>query len=184
MDVQYTQRLEKIETVLETWLPENPDAAWLEMAFGAAGQVPAELAATLTRPGWDLVNRGGKRWRPLLMLLAAESVAGERGAAACLPLTPLIEFPHNASLIHDDIEDNSDTRRGKPAAHLLYGVDTALNGGSFLYFLPLACLQTWNGGSGAVKERIWTAWAAHMRALHLGQAMDIAWHRDHGTFPA
>jgi len=187
MDDQYTQRLEKIEAVLDTWLPEKPNAAWLKMVFagaGAAEQARLELAATLTRPGWDLVKRGGKRWRPLLMLLAAESIAAESGAAACLPLTPLIEFPHNASLIHDDIEDNSDERRGKPAVHLLYGIDTALNGGSFLYFLPLACLQAWNGGSSTVRERIWTAWAAHMRALHLGQAMDIAWHRDHASLPS
>ena len=188
MDDQYTQRLEKIEAVLDTWLPEMLNAAWLEKVFGRAGaagpeQAATALAATLTRPGWDLVKRGGKRWRPLLMLLAAESVAAESGAEACLPLTPLIEFPHNASLIHDDIEDNSDERRGKPAVHLLYGIDTALNGGSFLYFLPLACLQAWNGGSGAVRERIWTAWAAHMRSLHLGQAMDIAWHRDHASLP-
>jgi len=209
MDIQYTKRLEKIEAVLNKWLPENPDTAWLEMVFGhsppagsplasASGGlfasrevlVAPQLAATLTRPGWDLVNRGGKRWRPLLMLLVAESVAGENGAAACLPLTPLIEFPHNASLIHDDIEDNSDERRGKPAVHLIYGMDTALNGGSFMYFLPLACLEAWAAGyspkaaSSVVKERLWTVWASHMRGLHLGQAMDIAWHRDYNSLPA
>ena len=195
METQYTQRLQKIEAVIETWLPENPDAAWLEMVFGRSSSgvftsrevlVAPELAATLTRPGWDLVKRGGKRWRPLLMLLAAESVAGESGGEACLPLTPMIEFPHNASLIHDDIEDNSDERRGKPAVHLIYGMDTALNGGSFMYFLPLACLDAWardKGASPAVKERLWTAWASHMRGLHLGQAMDIAWHRDYNSLP-
>ena len=194
METQYTQRLKKIEAVIDTWLPENPDAAWLERVFGSHGvfipqevSVAPELAATLVRPGWDLVKRGGKRWRPLLMLLAAESIGGESGGNLCLPLTPLIEFPHNASLIHDDIEDNSDERRGKPAVHLLYGLDTALNGGSFMYFLPLACLETWarnNGASPAVKERLWTVWASHMRGLHLGQAMDIAWHRDHNSLPA
>ena len=196
METKYTQRLQKIEATLDAWLPENPDAAWLEMVFGRSSPgvfvsrevlVAPELAATLTRPGWDLVKRGGKRWRPLLMLLAAESVAGEIGGGACLPLTPLVEFPHNASLIHDDIEDNSDERRGKPAVHLIYGMDTALNGGSFMYFLPLACLETWarnNGASPAVKDRLWTVWAAHMRGLHLGQAMDIAWHRNFNSLPA
>ncbi|MDR0512533.1 MAG: polyprenyl synthetase family protein [Treponema sp.] len=201
MDTQYTNRLAKIEAVLDKWLPEKPDAAWLEMTFdrsssgGSGGAfiahevfVAPELAATLTRPGWDLVKRGGKRWRPLLMLLTAESVAGGRGAEAALPLTPLIEFPHNASLIHDDIEDNSDERRGKPAVHLIYGIDAALNGGSFMYFLPLACLDKWakeraNSISPVVKERIWTAWTFHMMGLHLGQAMDIAWHRDYRVLP-
>jgi octaprenyl-diphosphate synthase len=185
MNTQYTQRLERIEAVLNTWLPETPDSAWIERIFGAdigKGAVSRELAASLARPGWDLVNRGGKRWRPLLMLLTAESVAGECGGAAALPLTPLVEFPHNASLIHDDIEDNSDERRGKPAVHLLYGMDTAINSGSFMYFLPLACLDS-GAKNPALRELIWTAWASHMRGLHLGQAMDITWHREHSSLP-
>jgi octaprenyl-diphosphate synthase len=118
------------------------------------------------------------------MLLTAESIAGESGAEAALPLTPLVEFPHNASLIHDDIEDNSDERRGQPAVHLLYGVDAAINGGAFMYFLPLACLTAWeNSYNTALKDKLWSLWASHMRALHLGQAMDIAWHRDHFSLP-
>ena len=195
MENQYTRRLEKIEAVLERWLPKTPDASWLKMVFNCDGTsvssaalVAPELAASLTRPGWDLVNRGGKRWRPLLMVLTAESIAAESGFDAALPLTPLVEFPHNASLIHDDIEDNSDERRGKPAVHLIYGTDTAINGGSFLFFLPLACLSAWaegiTGGAAPVFiERIWTVWASHMRAIHLGQAMDIAWHRDFYSLP-
>ena len=185
MDTKYTHRLEKIEAVLDRWLPEKPDSAWLEKAFTpfpANSSVSPELAASLTRPGRDLLKRGGKRWRPLLMVLAAECVAGESGGEAALPLTPLVEIPHNASLIHDDIEDNSDERRGKPAVHVRYGTDTAINTGAFMYFLPLACLSKWKG-KPEIKEQIWTAWASHMRALHLGQAMDIAWHRDFNSLP-
>jgi len=187
MEKEYTRRLEKIEAVLDTWLPESPNPVWLERVFGpfspdASWVVAPELLASLTRPGRDLLSRGGKRWRPLLMLLAAESVAGEAGAEAALPLTPLVEIPHNASLIHDDIEDNSDERRGKPAVHLLYGTDTAINSGSFMYFLPLACLSAWEADA-ALKDRIWTIWASHIRAVHLGQAMDIAWHRDFHALP-
>jgi len=51
-----------------------------------------------------------------------------------------------------------------------------------MYFLPLACLSAWNG-KPEIKEQIWTVWASHMRALHLGQAMDIAWHRDFSSLP-
>ena len=217
MDTKYTERLEKIEAVLDTWLPEKPDSQWLEKVFGpfspgssldhslctsTGSFVSPELAASLTRPGWDLVKRGGKRWRPLLMVLMAESIAGEAGGEAALPLTPLVEFPHNASLIHDDIEDCSDERRGKPAVHLIYGTDTAINSGAFMYFLPLACLSAWPGNLGGaenpastnpgayhcaslcLKEQICTAWASHMRALHLGQAMDISWHRDFHSLPS
>jgi octaprenyl-diphosphate synthase len=102
------------------------------------------------------------------------------GGDAALPLLGLVEFPHNASLIHDDLEDNSNERRGKPAIHLLYGNDTAINTGSFLYFLPLVVLENWNGNSQA---RLWKLWAVHMRLLHLGQSLDIAWHRDSAYTP-
>jgi len=188
MDTKYTHRLEKIEAVLDQWLPEAPDSAWLEKVFapfnvsGSGGSVRPALAASLTQPGWDLLKRGGKRWRPLLMVLAAECVAGKSGGEATLPLTPLVEFPHNASLIHDDIEDNSEERRGKPAVHVKYGTDTAINTGAFMYFLPLACLSAWKE-KPEIKEQIWAIWASHMRALHLGQAMDIAWHRDFNSLP-
>ena len=197
MEENYTRRLLKIEAVLNKWLPEKPDPAWFSMVFG---QVPIspELAASLTQPGWDLVNRGGKRWRPLLSVLIAETIAGDEAGEAVLPLVPLVEFPHNASLIHDDIEDNSDERRGKPTIHLIYGNDTAINSGAFLYFLPLACLSAWTEDYHSayaeghnkdnkvllLAERIWTTWASHMRALHLGQAMDIAWHRDFHSLPS
>ncbi|MDR2181185.1 MAG: polyprenyl synthetase family protein, partial [Treponema sp.] len=81
--------------------------------------------------------------------------------------------------IHDDIEDRSARRRGKAALHLVYGEDTAINAGAFLYILPLACLEAWDGEAEA-KNAIWALWARHMRALHLGQSMDIAWHRGEG----
>ncbi|MCL2006952.1 MAG: polyprenyl synthetase family protein [Treponema sp.] len=187
MNIEYSQRLEKIEDELDKWLPRRADSPWLDKVFGGlAGigesAVHPELAQSLILPGRDLVDRGGKRWRPLLMLLTAEALAGTHGAETALPLTPLIELPHNASLIHDDIEDNSDERRGKPAVHLIYGTDTAINGGAFMYFLPLACLDSTNL-EYVLKTRLWSAWSTHLRALHLGQAMDIAWHRDFRSLP-
>jgi octaprenyl-diphosphate synthase len=114
------------------------------------------------------------------MTLICEALGG---GDAALPLVPLVELPHNASLIHDDIEDNSDERRGGPAAHLIYGTDTAINGGCFLYFLPLMCIDEWRAPV-ELKERVYSAWGEHMRRLHLGQAMDIAWHRDFASRPS
>jgi octaprenyl-diphosphate synthase len=181
----YTSRLEKIEAVLKNSLPERPDAAWFKANFIADGDeitLPAfpDTVPPLLEPAVDLLNRGGKRWRPLLMLLVSESLGG---GEAALPLSPLVEFCHNASLIHDDIEDNSAERRGKPAVHLLYGMDTAINSGCFLYFLPLACIDGWSAPVEA-KLALYSLWAREMRALHLGQSLDIAWHRDWETLPS
>jgi octaprenyl-diphosphate synthase len=178
---RYSKRLEKIEAVLRAGLPEAPDAAWGESVFSLAPEmlVP-ELMAPLTMPGYDLVQCGGKRWRPLLMTLVCESVGGGERA---LPLTPLIEFPHNASLIHDDIEDNSDERRGQPATHIRYGVDTAINSGAFLYFLPLACVTAWDA-TPEQKDTVYRLWGESMRRLHLGQSIDISWHRDSACVPS
>jgi len=84
-------------------------------------------------------------------------------------------------LIHDDIEDDSEERRGKPAVHKVYGVDTAINSGSFLYFLALSCIEAYKGKN---KELIYKLWAKYMRGLHLGQAMDISWHKKISFVPS
>jgi octaprenyl-diphosphate synthase len=181
MELDYASRLQKIEAVLKEALPDRPDADWFGRVFGdGVSSAPiTDGAATLTAPCADLLGRGGKRWRPLLSQLVCESLGG---GDAALPLAPLVEFCHTASLIHDDIEDGSEERRGRPAVHLLYGTDTAVNSGSFLYFLPLACIDRWDASAGA-KLRLYSLWARELRALHLGQAMDIAWHRDADVFP-
>jgi octaprenyl-diphosphate synthase len=180
MDGEIRQRLEKLEAVLDAWLPQTPDSDWVSRVFpGLEDRVTAELLESLILPCRDLLSRGGKRWRPLLTILICEALGG---GDAALPLTPLAEFCHNASLIHDDIEDNSERRRGKPAVHLLYGTDTAINSGSFFYFLPLSCIDAWDA-SGESKEQIRAVWGEYLRRLHLGQAMDIHWHRNFNSLP-
>jgi octaprenyl-diphosphate synthase len=171
MDIEYTQRLEKIEAELNRWL--NPPVSWLE----SGNNVSEASLNALFSPLADILSRGGKRWRPLLMTLVCESFGGGDNA---IPLAPLVEFCHNASLIHDDIEDDSDQRRGKPAVHKIYGVDTAINSGAFFYFLAAACIESWQGKD---KEQVYKLWTNYMRKLHLGQAMDISWHRDITLIP-
>jgi len=98
-------------------------------------------------------------------------------------ITPLIEFVHTASLIHDDIEDSADLRRGKPAAHITYGLDTALNAGSWLYFEAPVCINKLNT-SDSIKLELYQTYTNELRRLHLGQAMDIFWHRNTDFFPS
>jgi len=178
MDQEYTQRINKIETELKKWLPETADSAWAEKVFpGIGGKINTDLTQFLTTPLNDILSRGGKRWRPLLMTLVCETLGGGDSA---IPLSPLLEFCHNASLIHDDIEDESDERRGKPAVHEIYGIDTAINSGSFFYFLSSCCIDSCDLKN---KELLYRLWTDCIRRLHLGQAMDICWHRDISIIP-
>jgi octaprenyl-diphosphate synthase len=112
------------------------------------------------------------------MSLVCGALSGDDKA---LPLAPLVEIAHNASLIHDDIEDNSPERRGQPAVHIRYGVDTALNSGSFLYFLPLVCV---NDLEASFQNEVFRLWAEYLRRLHLGQALDISWHKNETASPS
>ena len=181
MDRHYTLRLEKIEAVLRERLPADPGPEWVRFTFDPfVSDPPADLLKNLTEPGRDLVARGGKRWRPLFMTLVCEALGG---GDAAIPLTPLVEFPHNASLMHDDIEDGADERRGAPAIHIRYGTDVAINSGCFMYFLPLACLDEWDA-SAEKKLGIYRVWGEHLRRIHLGQAMDISWHRNFSSIPS
>jgi len=75
----------------------------------------------------------GKRIRPILCLLAAEATGA--GWQRALPAAVAIEFSHNFSLIHDDIQDSSPLRRGRPTLWKLWGVAQALNAGDALFTL-------------------------------------------------
>ena len=78
-----------------------------------------------------LIAAGGKRLRPLLTVGAAR-LAGGRGDAA-LKLAAAVEFIHTATLLHDDVVDSSQLRRGKVAAHLIWGAPSSVLVGDFLF---------------------------------------------------
>ncbi|MEF8833784.1 MAG: octaprenyl diphosphate synthase [Halofilum sp. (in: g-proteobacteria)] len=81
--------------------------------------------------GQYIVSNGGKRLRPRLVLLAA-GAAGYEGRAH-IPLAAVIEFIHTATLLHDDVVDASDMRRGQRTANALWGNEAAVLVGDFLY---------------------------------------------------
>lgn len=108
----------------------------LEILDQYKGVVESELERHLPRKGepkefyssvWDLLDRGGKRFRPAFTFLACECVGGRREDAVAAAAS--VELLHNMTLIHDDIEDQSELRRGKPCIHRIYGIPTAINAG-------------------------------------------------------
>ncbi len=180
MRAEYTEILAKIEAELSRELPEIPSDRWLESRFGPLDALPAEPdRRAVTAPGRELLDRGGKRWRPLLQVLAARAFGP---GDLALALAPLPEIVHNGTLIVDDIEDGAEVRRGGPAVHRVHGVDAAVNGGNLMYFLPLALLEERVPDPG-LRVRLYGAYASQLRRVHLGQTLDIAWHRDPSRIP-
>ena len=78
-----------------------------------------------------IVGAGGKRLRPMLLLLAARAL-GHRGPDAH-QLAAVVEFIHTATLLHDDVVDESDLRRGRKTANALWGNAASVLVGDFLY---------------------------------------------------
>ena len=101
------------------------------------GTVPESLAGyheMLTyHLGWTDGADAGKRIRPLLALLCCTAAGGNWKSA--LPLAAAIELIHNFSLIHDDIQDRSPTRRGRPTVWAKWGAAQAINAGDAMFTL-------------------------------------------------
>ncbi len=96
----------------------------LAQQTGLASEPVAQIATYL-------LGGGGKRLRPALLLLSA-GYAGYQGAAA-VRLGAVVELIHSATLIHDDVIDGADTRRGRPSANSRWGNHRSVLAGDWLY---------------------------------------------------
>jgi len=104
------------------------DLAAIEREFGR--QTVADVRA-ITDIGEYLRGGGGKRIRPALLLLAAK-LFGYEGRSA-IRLGAVVEIIHTATLVHDDIIDEAETRRGRPAANTQWGNSKCVLAGDWLY---------------------------------------------------
>jgi len=96
----------------------------------------SELSGMLTyHMGWEGEGAGpevrGKRIRPMIVLLCAEAAGGDWNNA--LPAAAAVELIHNFSLIHDDIQDQSKLRRGRPTVWSKWGIAQAINSGDVMF---------------------------------------------------
>lgn len=88
---------------------------------------------TLYKAALHLVKAGGKRLRPAISLLTARMLDGIEGEARAIPLAAAIESSHTFTLIHDDIMDKDDFRRGVPTVHKTWGDSWAILAGDLLH---------------------------------------------------
>jgi geranylgeranyl diphosphate synthase type I len=166
-----------VDETIEELLPREIDQGYLTDYFGPAAYQydPEAVQRALADPIWNLLDRGGKRWRAVLLLVLVDGFGEapeEYLQYACIP-----EILHNGTIIVDDVEDGATMRRGEPALHHEFGVDIALNAGNAMYFLPLKVI-TRNPADLDAETRL-AAYEMLMHELnrtHLGQGMDIRWH--------
>ena len=84
----------------------------------------------LYTPANYILELGGKRIRPILVLLAYQLF--EKNVVKALPLAHAVEVFHNFTLMHDDIMDNANKRRGRETLHVKYDINTAILAGDNL----------------------------------------------------
>ncbi len=130
--------------------------------------------------GWTGEGAGpeatGKRIRPLLVLLTSASAGGDWQSA--VPAAAAVELLHNFSLVHDDIQDNSAKRRGRPATWIKWGMPQAINAGDGLFVLSSLAITDLIGAYPA-ETVVQAAQILHNTSLELtrGQYLDISYEK-------
>jgi geranylgeranyl diphosphate synthase type II len=143
--------------------------------------VPAEgLSEYLRAPAAEYLGRAGKGLRPALCLATCEAFGGVLDDA--LPSAAALELLHTAFLVHDDVEDDSELRRGAPTLHQQYGRALAVNAGDGLAVLALGALRDNERPLGhRLAARIWSEFDFMARLTVDGQARELGWQRDRRT---
>ncbi len=123
----------------------------------------------------DILLAGGKRYRPILTLLAFEAAGGE-DESEVLDLALAAELIHTATLVHDDIYDQSKTRMGKPTLHSTHGVSHGIIAGDYLFVMGF-------GLGGRYDEPIVTRMADTCANIASGELLQFAHIGDLATTP-
>ncbi len=117
--------------------PIRADLERVDLEFARHVQSQVEL---IPRIGQYIQTAGGKRIRPAVLLMASR-LAGYEGDRAVL-YAAVVEFIHTATLVHDDIIDDADLRRGRAAVHSRWGNDITVLLGDYLYIKSMALALT------------------------------------------
>lgn len=104
------------------------DLCQVERILEAEGEAPVEAISAIAR---HLYSGGGKRLRPTLLLLSSRLIGD--GAASAIRLAAVVELIHTATLLHDDVIDGAETRRGRPSPNVKWGNHRSVLAGDWLY---------------------------------------------------
>jgi geranylgeranyl diphosphate synthase type II len=125
----------------------------------------------------DYPRRGGRMLRPSLCIATARAFGASLDDAVRSGVA--LELLHNAFLVHDDVEDESDERRGRPTLHALHGIPIAVNVGDALTLLGLRALIDNRDTLGPrLTLRIMEETERMARESVEGQAVELGWRRD------
>ena len=144
-------------------------------AFIPRGTHP-DMDRYLYTPLLQFSRNGGKRHRPLICFAACLAVGGD--AVRALSAAAAIEHFHTAALIHDDIADEAELRRGEPCLYLTEGLGLAINMGDLGLQLVNGTVAKDSSLDDHTKVRVLTELIEMTKRTIEGQALDIGWARD------
>ncbi len=117
-----------IATAAEVFELLKPDLAAIELEFARQADSPVSVVTDIAN---YLIAGGGKRIRPLLLLLSAKALDSDSDAR--IRMGAVVEMLHTATLVHDDIIDEASTRRGRPSSNTTWGNAKCVLAGDWLY---------------------------------------------------
>ena len=163
-------------SVFEEYLTEHAkEVGDLVNSYIPRGSHP-DMDRYLYHPLLEYSKNGGKRHRPLICFAACCAVGGDVSRA--ISAAAAIEHFHTAALIHDDIADEAELRRGEPCMYLREGLGLAINVGDLALSLVNGTVMDDPNLDDATKVRVVSELVTMTRHTIEGQALDIGWARD------
>lgn len=117
-----------------------------------------------------ILSSGGKRIRPLLLIITSRLNGREANDHPEVLLASSVEFIHTATLLHDDVIDQADVRRGKKSAHTLWGNQASILVGDYLYTQAMSCALS------LASQEINTVLAEACRLMTEGETLQLTHH--------
>ncbi|MFK7928738.1 MAG: polyprenyl synthetase family protein, partial [Myxococcota bacterium] len=162
-------------TQVETVRTSNPRGIWSEHGLKAVENLMLQACSGGSFDRMSIITSehlatGGKRLRARLALGAVEALGGNRAGA--VPWAAACELLHNATLLHDDVQDGDRVRRGHTAVWVRHGLSQAINAGDLMLMLPYSTLDNlWVGDD--IKWRLTRIVADNAERIVRGQSNEL-----------